>query len=138
VTNLETQFFQKLNFTPAQLKQYFDSAVRDYDIAASNDIPEVQFKFAYDALIKIGIALIAREGFKVRSQPGHHVKIIEKLSEVLHYEDIDIMGNTMHQSRNKDFYDGGMIITETEAKQYLEFVGHVLKKARAYLRKETI
>lgn len=134
MTNFETQFFQKLEFMPEQLKQYFESAERDYGIAASDDIPEVQFKFAYDALIKIGIALIAHEGYKVRSQPGHHVKIIDKLSEILADEDIDIMGNTMRQARNKDFYDGGAIITETEAKQYVEFVEQVLEKAKAHLK----
>lgn len=134
MTNFETQFFQKMDFIPAQLKQYFNSAERDYGIAASDDVPEVQFKFAYDALIKIGIALIAYEGYKVRSQPGHHVKIIEKLSEILTDEDIDIMGNTMRQTRNKDFYDGGTLITETEAKQYVEFVESVIEKARAHLK----
>ena len=134
MTNFETQFFQKMDFTPEQLQQYFVSAERDYGIAAQDDIPEVQFKFAYDALIKTGIALIANEGYKVRSQPGHHVKIIDKLSEILADEDIDIMGNTMRQARNKDFYDGGTLITETEAKQYVEFVGSVIEKARAYVK----
>ena len=93
----------------------------------------MSIKFAYDALIKVGIALIAKQGYKVRSQPGHHVKIIEKLSEILKDEDIDIMGNTMRQSRNKDFYDGGTIITETQARQYVDFAAEVIEKARQYL-----
>ena len=131
--DFESEFFQKVNFTPKQLKQYFTSAERDYAIAVQDEIPEVRFKFAYDALIKIGIALIARQGYKVRSQPGHHVKIIEKLSEILDNEDIAIMGNTMRQSRNKDFYDGGSIITDTQAKEYVDFVDGLTEKARGYL-----
>jgi hypothetical protein len=132
--NFETQFFQKVGFTPEQLKQYFISAERDYGIAHQDEIPEVRFKFSYDALIKIGIVLIARHGYKVRSQPGHHVKIIEKLGEILADEDLDIFGNTMRQRRNKDFYDGGAIITETEAQQYVDFVALVIEKARNNLQ----
>ncbi len=130
MTDFETQFFQKLTFTPDQLHQFFASAERDYGIAMDDSIPEVRFKFAYDALIKTGIAMIAQEGYKVRSQTGHHVKILDKLSEILNDEDVSIMGNAMRQSRNRDFYDGGTLITETEAKQYLEFVGKVIDKAR--------
>lgn len=133
MTNFETQFFQKMSFAPEQLKRYFDSAERDYGIAATDSIPEVRFKFAYDSLIKIGVALIAKEGYKVRSQPGHHVKIIEKLSEILGDEDIDIVGNAMRQSRNKDFYDAGTIITKTQAGQYVEFVCAIVGKARHHL-----
>lgn len=133
MSSFETQFFQKIAFTPGQLKQYFVSAERDFGIAFQDEIPEVSIKFAYDALIKVGIALIAKQGYKVRSQPGHHVKIIEKLSEILKDEDIDIMGNTMRQSRNKDFYDGGTIITETQARQYVDFAAEVIEKARQYL-----
>jgi hypothetical protein len=128
--NFESQFFQKINFTPAQLRQYFVSAERDYAIAVEDAIPEVKFKFIYDALIKVGIALIAKQGYKVRSQPGHHVKIIEKLSELLENEDASIMGNYMRQSRNRDFYDGGTVVTETEAEQYINFVAGIIEQAR--------
>ncbi len=136
MTDFETQFFQKITFTPGQIKQYFESAERDYAIAAEADIPEVTFKFAYDALIKVGIALIAKQGYKVRSQTGHHVKILEKLSEILRDEDIVIMGNVMRQNRNRDFYDGGVIVTETEARQYAEFVAPIIEQARQAINYE--
>lgn len=128
--NFETKFFQKTIFTADQLAQYIASAERDYAIAAASDIPEVVFKFSYDALIKMGIALIARAGYKVRSMPGHHVKIIEKLAEMLGNEDVAIMGNRMRQSRNTDFYDGGAIISETESAQYTAFVREIIERGK--------
>jgi hypothetical protein len=128
--NFETKFFQKTTFTANQLIQYIASAERDYAIAAASDIPEVVFKFSYDAFIKIGIALIAKAGYKVRSMPGHHVKIIEKLAEILGNEDAAIIGNRMRQNRNTDFYDGGTIISQTEAAQYLKFVGQIIQQAK--------
>ncbi len=105
--NFEDRYFQKLQFTITQVGHYFDSAKRDLEIASSTKLVEVRFKFAYDVLIKIGIALIAKRGYKVRSQPGHHVKILEKLSEITTDGDIEILGNKMRQDRNKDFYEGG-------------------------------
>lgn len=132
--SFESKFFQKFNFTAKQLKQYFVSAERDFAIAVEDIIPEVRFKFAYDAVIKTGIFLIAQAGYKVHSQTGHHVRILEKLSEILDYDDVTIMGNIMRQKRNRDLYDGGTIITETEAMQYVEFAGNIIKKAKNKLK----
>ncbi|MDP8258217.1 MAG: hypothetical protein P9L90_02165 [Candidatus Aadella gelida] len=61
------------------------SAQRDLKIAESTNISDVVFKFTYDALIKLGIMLIAKKGYKVRSTAGHHIKILEKLSQVPEY-----------------------------------------------------
>lgn len=121
----EDKYFQKLKFTKEQIDQYFHSATRDLEISFRTDITEVKFKFAYDALIKIGISMIAKHGYKARSQPGHHTKIIEKLAELTGEEDIMIFGNKMRQDRNKDFYQGGAIITDKDTAEYLAFVQKV-------------
>lgn len=129
MTNFETQYFQKMKFGQKQIDRYFASARRDLNIAKGSDFPEAKFKFAYDALIKLGIALIARQGFKVRSQPGHHVKIIEKMSELLRDENVAVIGNKMRQDRNKDFYEGGIFVSEKESGEYVEFVEKVYSKS---------
>ncbi len=67
MTDFESDYFQKMRFTPQQLKQYLRSAENDLQIAQNSHIPEVIFKFSYDAFIKWGITLIARQGYKVRS-----------------------------------------------------------------------
>jgi hypothetical protein len=66
----ESQYFQKLAFESKQIIQFGVSARHDLDIADHSDVPDVVFRFSYDALIKVGITLIARKGYKVRSSAG--------------------------------------------------------------------
>lgn len=126
--NFEDNYFQKLNFTPPQLKRYFRAAANDLAIADNAKEAEVIFRFSYDAFIKLGIALIAKQGFKARSVVGHHVKIIEKLSQILRDNDIEVYGNQMRKLRNIDFYEGGVLITEKQANDFFEFVRKIFKR----------
>ncbi len=127
--NFDEKYFQKFNFSKEDVEQYFENAIRDLDIAKKDNIPEVKFTYAYQALIKAGITLIAKIGkVKVRSVPGHHIKILEKMSEVLKDEAILTLGNAMRIKRNLDFYSGGEIVSEKEALEYLGFVENVLNK----------
>ena len=127
--NFESQHFQKLAFKEEQIGQFLKSALHDLEIAEESNISDVIFKFSYDALIKLGIALIAKEGYKVRSTAGHHVKILEKLSRILKDEDILVLGNKMRQERNVNLYDGGFFVGEKDSLEYLEFVKNTFKKA---------
>lgn len=127
--NFESQHFQKLTFKEEQIDQFLKSALHDLKIAEESDISDVIFKFSYDALIKLGIALIAKKGYKVRSVAGHHIKILEKLSQLLEDEDITVLGNKMRQERNVNLYDGGFFIGEKDSFAYLEFVKSAFKKA---------
>ena len=126
--NFESQYFQKLEFKEKQINQFLMSALHDLKIAEESDIPDVVFKFSYDALIKTGIMLIARKGYKVRSAVGHHVKILEKLSQLLKDEDILVLGNKMRQERNVNLYDGGFFVGEKDSREYLDFVKNVFNK----------
>ena len=127
--HFESQYFQKLTFQAEQVEQFLRSATRDLKIAREADIPDVIFKFCYDALIKLGIMLIAKKGYKVRSTAGHHVKILEKLSQLLKDKDILVLGNKMRQERNLNLYDGGCFVGEKDSLGYLEFVKSAFKKA---------
>ena len=126
--NFESQHFQKLAFKEEQIGQFLKSALHDLKIAESTDISDVIFKFSYDALVKLGIALIAKKGYKVRSTAGHHVKILEKLSQLLKDEDILVLGNKMRQERNTNLYDGGFFVGDKDSREYLDFVKSVFKK----------
>lgn len=123
--HFENQFFQKITFSQEQIRQFVDSASKDIKIASDSDVPEVVFKFSYDAF-KIGLAAIADRGYKVRSQAGPHIKIIEKLSQIIEDEDVIILGNRMRQERNADLYLGGSDISEKESQAYLDFVQKVV------------
>lgn len=127
--NFEAQYFQKLTFQERQINQFLHSALHDPKIAKESDIPDVIFKFCYDALIKLGIMLIAKKGYKVRSTAGHHVKILEKLSQLLKDEDILVLGNKMRQERNLNLYDGGCFVGGKDSLEYLEFAKSTFKKA---------
>ena len=53
------------------------------------------------------------------------MKILEKLSEILNDKDIEIIGDRMRKKRNLDLYEGGIIISQKEVKDYLDFIKQV-------------
>ena len=136
MTDFESKYFQKTSFSKEQLANFLNAAVHDLEIAKASDIPDVVFKFSYDALIKTGIALIAEEGYKVRSSAGHHVMIIEKLSVLLNDNDIMILGNKMRQDRNANLYEGIFYVSEKNTREYLAFVKLILAKAEKKIRRK--
>ena len=133
MSSFEQEYFQKFKFTKAQIDRYVESALRDLDIARKDQFREVQFTYCYQSLIKIGMAILAKKGMKVRSVTGHHVKILNKLSEILDDPDIFTMGNAMRMKRNRDLYDAGTAITKKETDDYIVFVDKVIRKAKQAL-----
>ena len=130
MTQFEQEYFKEFKFTTKEVDQYIQNAFRDLEIARKDPFPEVRFTYSFQALVKGGIALIAKIGnVKVRSVPGHHVKILTKMSEILNDPDVLMMGNAMRTKRNTDLYGGGEIVGEKEASEYFEFVEATLKKS---------
>jgi len=130
----EGKYFVKFDFSDTQIKRYLSNALRDLEIAQENRRSEVKFNYSYTALIKGGIALIAKFGkVKARSIPGHHVKIIEKMSEILGDGTIKEIANSMRMKRNMDFYNGGVFISEKESKDYYNFTKEVLGRIKSVI-----
>ncbi|MDO8668473.1 MAG: hypothetical protein Q7K35_05305 [bacterium] len=127
--------FEKFAFTPKQIEQYFRSASRDLKIARTSDVPEVTFKFSYDALLKLAIAVCAKNNLRVRSRQGHHIELINKLSEIIKDEDIIIIGQEMRSKRNWDLYGGGTLISKKEANEFLNWTEKIFKNAEVHLYK---
>ena len=109
--------FIKFNFTNEQIEKYYDSAKRDLGIAKESKSSEVMFRFCYDAVIKLAIALCAVNGLKVKSRRGHHIALIAKLAEYLDDKDIERTADSMRNKRNLDLYDGGRFFSEKEVEQ---------------------
>ncbi|MFA4818688.1 MAG: hypothetical protein WC621_02505 [Patescibacteria group bacterium] len=130
----EDSYFVKFSFTAKQLTDYLASAQKDLSIAHGSQVPEVVFQFSYNALIKLGIVLVAKQGYKVHGKTGHHAKIIEKLAELLGDEEVGAVGNLMRKTRNIELYSGGSVITEKQAREYLEFCSKAAKTARSRLQ----
>jgi len=124
----EDKYFPTFQFAVEQIKKNLQNAMRDIDIAEKDEFLDVKFNYTYTALLKAGIALLSFYQRKIKSMPGHHVKIIGKLSEILNDEDIADLGNVMRSKRNRDLYDGGIEVTSKECKEYISFVKDVLKR----------
>jgi len=125
--------FDKFSFSEKQIKTYYNSAVRDFKIAKNSDIPEVSFRFGYDALIKLAITICAKKGLKIKSRQGHRIELITKLSEFLKNKEIEILGNEMRTKRNRDLYDGGTLITTKQSKDYVNWIASVFEQIEKYL-----
>ena len=121
--------FEKFNFSPRQINYYFSAAARDFKIASDFAVPEVIFKFSYDSLIKLAIAVCAKNGLRVKARVGHHIELLGKLSEFIGSKDIETIGNKMRKKRNMDLYEGGVLISEKEAEEYKNWLKTVFSKA---------
>jgi uncharacterized protein (UPF0332 family) len=99
---------------------------------------DVKFNYTYTALIKAGIALLSAYQIKIRSVPGHHIKLIEKVSQILADESVSDIANVMRSKRNLGLYAGGMEITEKECREYLKFTEKIIKKIDSAIKKLNI
>ena len=124
----DKNFFIPQKFSSTELDKYKLSAKRNLDIANGSEDPEVAFHFSFMALVKMGIYCLAKAGYRVKSRPGHHQKIIEQLSHVLRSEEILMIGDKMRKDRNLDFYGADVVCSLEETREYLEFVNKVFKK----------
>ena len=126
----EENFFTKFNFSKKQINKNLENAIKDFDIAQKDQILDVKFNYAYSSLLKSGITLLSQQKVKIKSRPGHHIKIIESLSEILKDETIAEIGNIMRTKRNVDLYAGGIEVTEKECQEYIDFVAKVLSRVK--------
>jgi hypothetical protein len=128
MTILDRNFFRRQTYTAQQLHSFERSAREDLAIAAQSEYTQVKFRFCYDALLKLGILLAARAGYKVRSVPGHHIKLLEALADLAETPDVEVMADAMRQKRNMNLYEGGAYVSDSEAAEYLRFVLDLFKR----------
>ncbi len=128
--------FEKFSFSRKQIDEYHRSARRDLKIAAELDIPEASFRFCYDALLKLAIAVCAQRGLRVKSRRGHHIELIKKLAYFLDDPEIEIIASEMRSKRNRDLYDGGILVSEKEVEDFLVWAKKVFTKAKYVFMEE--
>jgi hypothetical protein len=129
----DDRFFDKFDFTEEQVLLHFRNALKDLYIAKDIAIPDVRFTYAYQALIKAGLAMLARHGHRVRSIPGHQTKILSQLALLLDDSEVMELGEVMRSKRNAGFYGGGVVISEKECGEFLAFVENVIRKVEIAL-----
>lgn len=126
--------FERFSFSKKQIDAYLQSALRDFSIAATSLIPEVSFRFCYDALLKLSIAVCAANDLRAKSRQGHHIELIKKISVYLNDPEIEIIANEMRAKRNWDLYGGGILISQKEATDYIDWAKAIFKKGKQYLQ----
>jgi len=124
--------FERFEFTSGQIGNYRRSAERDLMIARKSDIPDVAFRFSYDALLKLATAVCAQNSLRVKARQGHHIELIRKLAEIIGDSEIEVLGNQMRAKRNWDLYGGGAMISKKEAKEYSDWVAKVFARAQDF------
>lgn len=125
--------FEELNFSFDQINKYYQSAAKDLRLAASAGAPELAFYACYNVIVKIAMAVCAKNNLRVKSKAGHHTELISKLSEYLNDPEIEDIANKMRIKRNRDLYDGGTTTSEKEASVYILFCKKLIKQADSYL-----
>jgi len=130
----DDRYFKHFDFNKEQVDKNLQNALKDFKIAKKDNILEVKFNYTYTSLIKAGIALLSFYKMKIKSVPGHHIKIIEKISNILKNDTIDEIGNVMRSKRNLDFYAGGIEITEKECHEYIDFIEKVLRDIQKHIK----
>ena len=133
--NFEDKHFRHHDFDKSQMEKNYQNALKDLGIAKKDSILEVKFNYAYTAFIKAGIALLSSYNTKIKSIPGHHIKLVEKMAEILEDDSIADMGNLMRSKRNLDFYSGGIEVTEKECHDYIKFVEGIVTKIGRIIQK---
>jgi len=129
----DKRYFSHFNFSAVEIKKHFENALKDINIAEIDKIPDVKFNYAYSAVIKLGIALLSYYQIKVKSVPGHHIKIIERLAEALRDDSINDIGNAMRSKRNIGMYSGGLEVTEKECEEYVDFVQKLITRVKVII-----
>ncbi|MDD5696540.1 MAG: hypothetical protein PHO90_01010 [Candidatus Pacebacteria bacterium] len=127
--------FEDFKFSERQIKNYYESAIKDFNIAQKYKNSDVAFVFSYNSLIKLAITVCAKNNLRIKSRQGHHIELIGKMAELLKDKEIEIIANEMRSKRNKSLYGGAVIITEKEARTYVDFLKQVIKKTDKYLGK---
>ena len=123
-------YFKPLKFTKDQLENYRLSLLQDYRIAKDNNTPQIVLRFSYDCMIKLAISELARQGYKVRSIPGHHIALLDELAEIVGEADLAIVFNEYRQKRNRELYDGYCYATETEAHALFSLLESILTRLK--------
>jgi len=124
--------FIKFDFSEKQIIEYFKTAQRDLRLARADE-PEVKFFFSYNCLLKLAQAVCARNYLRVKAKVGHHIALLEKCASFLENKEINEVAQAMRDKRNRDFYDGGAIITKKEAEAYYDFIKNLSEQAEKYL-----
>jgi len=124
---------QKIDW--AQIERFLQSAekklVSAHKILAFDE--EACLQQAYEAMLKASLGFMFSHGFRARSQPGHHIAIIEFVRGRIDKQHGGLLTvfDRLRRKRNIALYDDTGFISRHEAEQALESARDFISVIRA-------
>lgn len=119
----------------AQIDRFLASA--DKKLALARKIlafdEEACLQQAYEAMLKASLGFMFSYGFRARSQPGHHVAIIEFVRARIDKKHVGLLTvlDRLRRKRNLALYDDTGFVSQHDAEEALEAADEYLAAIRA-------
>jgi hypothetical protein len=119
----------------AQIERFLTSA--DKKLASPHRIlafdEEACLQQAYEAMLKASLGFMFSHGFRARSQPGHHIAIIDFVRSRIDkkHAGLLVVFDRLRRKRNMALYDDTGFVSYHDAQQALESAGDYLNVIRA-------
>src|ERR1700690_597182 len=114
----------------AQIERFLAS--RDKKLSSARKIlafdEEACLQQAYEAMLKASLGFMFSPGFRARSQPGHHIAIIEFVRSRIDKKHSGLLTvfDRLRRKRNLALYDDTGFVSHHDAEQALESAGDYL------------
>ncbi len=121
----------------AQIERFLKSAEKKlalaHKILALDE--EASLQLAYEAMLKASLGFMFSHGFRARSQPGHHIAIIEFVRARLEkkHAGLLLVFDRLRRKRNLALYDDTGFVSRYEAEEALETARRYITLIRADL-----
>jgi hypothetical protein len=121
----------------AQIERFLASS--DKKLALAHKIlaidEEACLQQAYEAMLKASLGFMFSHGSRVRSQPGHHIAIIEFVRSRIDKKHAGLltMFDRLRRKRNLALYDDIGFVSHHDAEQALKAAGEYLNLIRAHI-----
>ena len=119
----------------AQIDRFLASAAKK--LASAQKIlafdEEACLQQAYEAMLKASLGFMFSHGYRARSQPGHHIAIIEFVRARIDkkYASLMVVFDRLRRKRNMALYDDSGFVSRRDAEQALESADEYLEVIRA-------
>jgi uncharacterized protein (UPF0332 family) len=118
----------------AQIDRFLVSA--DKKLASAHRIlafdEEACLQQAYEAMLKASLGFMFSHGFRARSQPGHHIAIIDFVGSHIEkkHASLLVVFDRLRRKRNMALYDDTGFVSHHDAEQALESASDYLNVIR--------
>jgi uncharacterized protein (UPF0332 family) len=119
----------------AQIERFLASA--DRKLASAHKIlafdEEACLQQAYEAMLRASLGFMFSHGFRARSQPGHHIAIIEFVRARIDAKHAGLLTlfDRLRRKRNMALYDDAGFVSHHEAEEALESALNFIDVIRA-------